>query len=349
MASSRLHAGAVATVAGILGVLGSSTAHAYCRYLTTTPAAWNPVSQGGCFEGDGIEPAYILFWNQICVGYSIQQDASRYVTLSDATALAGEAFLAWTSATCSGQAPPSVQAINNAPVACNILPTHQNAIIFRDDGWPAEYDSSWLALTSLTFYINTNDPNDPKNGQILGADMEINESDYRLVANPDAADASGTGIESFPLLPVLMHEAGHFLGLAHSADTSALMYALYHPSSAAGLTEDDREGICSMALPGGLRLTSNSGLVDANTTCDPTPFHSSQSQCGVQDTELALPSESDASSSVSGASSTVITSDGGSGCSVASSMAPRRSLCEFCGCLVGVAMWRVRRRKGRRG
>jgi hypothetical protein len=287
------------------------------------------VAEGGCFEGDASDPGFILFWGQLCAGYSIQQDASRYVSLDEATSLAAQAFAAWSSASCSGQTHPSIQAMNNGPAACNSVQynqyqPNQNVIIFRDDGWPSEYDSSWLALTTVEFYINNDAPDDPRNGQILGADMEINETDFRLVADAGAADAGSDGVDTYPLLPVLMHEAGHFLGLAHSADTSALMYALYRPSSAAGLTEDDREGICSTAVPGGLRLTTNAGVVDAGSTCDPTPTNGFQSECGDPDA-AALEGYGEAGEFDSDGTPAVVTAQNGGGCSASAAVPPAYS------------------------
>ena len=42
---------------------------------------------------------------------------------------------------------------------------------------------------------------------------------------------------------VAIHEIGHALGLAHSRDRSARMYAYYSESDQPGLSADDIEGI----------------------------------------------------------------------------------------------------------
>ncbi len=113
--------------------LESSSASAYCRYTTLTPAAWNPVASAGCYAGDP-ENNLLLYWAGLCVGYSLQQDASRYVTFDDATAVAAQAFAAWSAASCSGGGSPSIQAYNVGSVSCsnvqyNLFEPNQNVIV----------------------------------------------------------------------------------------------------------------------------------------------------------------------------------------------------------------------------
>ena len=47
-------------------------------------------------------------------------------------------------------------------------------------------------------------------------------------------------------------EAGHFLGLAHTPELTAVMYARYNSGTTA-LTSDDVTGICAIYAPGGAR------------------------------------------------------------------------------------------------
>jgi hypothetical protein len=335
-------------------MLASSSAHAYCRYTTSTPAAWDPVSQGGCYAGDPGSANFVLFWAGLCVGYSLQQDASQYVSLDDATAVAAQAFAAWSAASCSAGGTPSIQAVNNGPVACsnvqyNNYQPNQNVIVFRDNGWPSDldHDPSNLALTTVQFYINNADSTDLQNGQILGADMEINESDHRIVVDPSTFDAGATGVDVYPLLLVMTHEAGHFLGLAHSALASAIMYARYHSSSVGALTQDDIEGICATAVPGGLRLTTNAGLIDAGTTCDPTPTNGFQSECGDPDA-AALPAGDDEGGAGSSGDTVNAAMPNTGGCSVGASSAPQWSAAAGAAWLLGLGLGVRRRTRFRR-
>ena len=347
-------------LAAALGVscaamLASSPSRAYCRYYSTTPPAWDPVSSGGCYQGGSGGGDYLLFWAGLCAGYSIQQDASLYVTLADATTLAAEAFAAWSAAQCSQGGSPSIQAVNVGTAACsnvqyNQYQPNQNVIIFRDDGWPSDedHDPGNLALTTVQYYNDTDSADDPQNGQILGADMEVNESNFRLVADPSTFDAGSGGVDVYPLLPVLMHEAGHFLGLAHSADENALMYAFYHASSAAGLTQDDSEGICATALPGGLRLTTNAGVVDTGAVCDPTPTNGFQSECGDPDAAALATGDDGGAEAGAGDNSDSAALDTG-GCSVGASSARSRWFGAVATCALGIvlAMRRLARRRRR--
>jgi hypothetical protein len=83
---------------------------------------------------------------------------------------------------------------------------------------------------------------------------------------------------------IVTHETGHFLGMAHSDDYHATMYAQYSPGDEAmrSLTVDDTTGICSIYHPDGTRsvatAVASSGSL-AELTCDPTPRHGFTSQC----------------------------------------------------------------------
>ena len=65
----------------------------------------------------------------------------------------------------------------------------------------------------------------PLNNEPLAGDMHFDDSE---------AWGVGTGVDIFS---VALHEAGHALGLAHSTNPNAVMYAYYHQNT--GLTADD--------------------------------------------------------------------------------------------------------------
>jgi hypothetical protein len=259
----------------VLGALGAMLwaghARAFCREVTMSPpSTWDPVMQG-CF-GDGMGLP-TLYWRNQCAGYSIQKDASKQVPLADATRVAAQAFAAWTGASCPNGGSPSIFPSPLPPVSCNTTPSqeHNNPIIFRDSLWPHGDRSNTLGYTTLTVDLTT--------GEIFGADIEINTHDYTIVA-------SGTPMNgAYDLASVLTHEAGHFLGLAHSGDKSAIMYAFYMPGSAA-LTPDDVSGICSLYPADGSRSTQNGTASVAATTCSPTP-QGFRDDCGSLDSGVS--------------------------------------------------------------
>ncbi len=263
----------------------SYDARAYCREITQTqPSADDPAYTGVCFAGDGGSGVFDVYWKNQCVGYSIQKDASSQVTLKQATQVAAQAFGAWSATTCKGGGAPSIKAEAEDPVECatvqfNCDGPNQHAIIFRDSGWPYPNDPTRsLALTTVWY--------DTTDGEIFDADMEINSSDHIIVVDgptPEATDAGADGGTAYDLLSIMTHEAGHFLGLAHSTHTDAVMYTFYHPGTTA-LTSDDVSGICAIYPPDGTRNTSG-GPIPADA-CNDTPRHGFTSACGLGSTDI---------------------------------------------------------------
>jgi hypothetical protein len=294
-------AASLASAAGIALLLFAPDARAWCRGLTE--AGPDPASTHACFAGgDGI---YELFWRNQCVGYSLQSGASSQVSLAQATQVAAQAFAAWSAASCDGASgSPSVQAFDEGPVDCGVVQyrhdgPNQHVIVFRDDAWPHDDPNNALALTTVTYDAST--------GEIVDADMEINSHDFTIVAGAPATPPA------YDLLSILTHEAGHFLGLAHSANEGAVMYTFYRPGTTA-LTDDDASGICSIYAPDGTRSTS-AGTVAAGA-CDPTPRHGFASTC-----DAPPQNDGDAGAGAEGGASGG-GGPGAGGCTIAGATAP---------------------------
>jgi hypothetical protein len=252
----------------------ASEARAFCRAVAATPPLNYDPTVSGCFltdaDGDVLPP---LFWRNQCVSYSFQKAGSKTISVLDTTRIAAEAFAAWSSAPCPGGGTPNIIADAYPAVDCDSAKSqgHNNVIIFRDADWP--YDSvNALGYTTLTIRVST--------GEIIGAGIEINSGGYNIVADAPGPDAGGGSATTYDLGSILTHEAGHFLGLAHSADATAVMYAHYHPGTTA-LTPDDVSGICSIYSPDGTRSTS-AGPVAA-TACNAAPVLGFTSACGALD------------------------------------------------------------------
>jgi hypothetical protein len=204
----------------------SRTAFAFCR--TTTCAVKNPPAscmrdpQTGCWQ-EGIP----LSWPQQCISYAVNTAGSPLLGLdyAAAAALVDGAFAHWPTVTCADGGSPSVAVMGRTGLTCDRVeynPTgpNANAILFRDDNWT--HDPTAYALTTVAFNTRT--------GQILDADMEI-QTPSLTVGDIDF---------------VVTHESGHFFGLDHSPNPSAVMYFQYDGGAVVPqLSDDDIEAICT--------------------------------------------------------------------------------------------------------
>jgi Matrixin len=247
---------ALALGAAVLAALaGPSPAAAYCRTSVCPGVGTASV----CAPAQANDCGIALFWRSPCVGYSIQDAASRQVSLADTEGLFAQAFDAWMQADCGEGRTPRLRVSYMGPVECGAHEYNQkkgnaNIFAFRDDEWPYPGSSNTLALTTVTYNLDT--------GEIYDADMEINSADVQFSFGDTGA--------TFDLLSIVTHEAGHFLGLSHSADRDATMFSDYRPGSLSlrDLTPDDSAGICAIYPPG-----------EPLKTCDPTVRHGFSPLC----------------------------------------------------------------------
>lgn len=222
-----------------LSLLGAQTsAFAYCRTTTCN------FSKEDCEVVDGCaRKGFPLYWSSKCTSFSVQKDASplRGITYDAAQNVISQGFLTWRDADCGNGTHPSIDIATTPPVNCgkqeyNKSEGNANIWIFRDKSWPYEGSPNTLALTTLTFNLET--------GEIVDADVEINSFDKELTIGDANVRAD--------LQSIVTHEAGHFLGLAHSPISSATMFASYNPGETKlrSLSVDDIAGICDIYPPG---------------------------------------------------------------------------------------------------
>lgn len=253
-----------------LVLLGAGKAQAFCRTTTVATASDFQPTPNKCWD-QGVP----LFWKNACVGYSLQRNASRQVAYEDAAFVTTRAFTRWTGASCAtegaGGSRVSIDVRDMGPVDCGNVKYNQdygnqNVIVFRDEAWRKDDTNNTLALTTVTF--------NPETGEIYDADMEVNTAGNR-VEEFDPIPADG-----FDFASIMTHEAGHFLGLAHSGDPRATMFANYQQgnTSMRNLTQDDVAGICAVYRPDGTRAVLE-GKVTLADPCDPTPRHGFARDC----------------------------------------------------------------------
>jgi len=116
---------------------------------------------------------------------------------------------------------------------------------------------SAIAVTTTTFNRTT--------GQIYDADIELNDaphedgSKFTFTVNdgPPCIDPGQTGCVRFDVQNTATHEIGHGIGLGHTPDSTATMYAFAPEGETAkrSLHADDLKGICEI-YPKGLRTVT---------------------------------------------------------------------------------------------
>ena len=247
----------LAVLAALASSLGSASASAYCR-TSVCPPNGDPGTR--CVPELPSDCGTALYWAGSCVGFSMQQDGSNTIPIDTVEQLFDEAFNTWENASCPEGGSPAIRIDVLERVECDEVEYNQqngntNLIVFRDDQWPHAGQGNTLALTTVTYNLDT--------GEIFDADMEINGTAELTVGDNDI---------NYDLLSIATHEAGHFLGLAHTQPEydDATMHVEYIPKTTdlRTLGSDDEAGICAIFPPG------------TEGTCDPLPRHGFASPCG---------------------------------------------------------------------
>jgi MYXO-CTERM domain-containing protein len=286
----RSHGGLFALVASVAALANAPAAHAFCR-TTTTPLSdpsFDPSKTGMCWtQGTPLAwPAGSV------VEYSLAQAASVQVTLADATRVADAAFTTWNTTMCpaslydAGAAlddasdVPNVQTYDIGPsdadtvaddcglIQCDptVHDTH-HIIVFRDTTWDHDDVNSTLALTTVTYGVSS--------GTIYDADMEINATTtgtmphYLSTVEPPPFPLP---MNTYDLQSIITHEAGHFLGLAHATDTTAVMFANYNREvGSLVLQSDDVAGICTIYPPNSILAAEEEPTHKSSCSAVPGP------------------------------------------------------------------------------
>jgi len=289
-----------ALVAGAcLAFAAPREALAFCRSTTCT---------GDCpRDADGCKTSGTpLAWKGGCVSFSLQEDSSVHIPIKYFRQVATRSFVAWSELECDAGL-SSLLFSEADDVACreaeyNPSGTNTNVLLFQDTKWQYSGVDNTLAKTTVTF--------DDDTGEILDADIEINHANNNFTINDDVVD--------YDLEAVLTHEVGHFIGIDHTPDFTATMYAGYEPGTIDGrsLEVDDVLAACAAYPP------------SRDVTCDPTPRGGLAYECD------GVPNETD------------LSEDPGPGCTACStsarSLGPRGTA--LLATAIAAAVLRARRR-----
>lgn len=234
-----------------------STASAWCRTTTDQTPAASPTT---C-----VTTGIPLRWTRQCQTFSLDSAAGGGLGLEPVRTAVTSAFGAWNAVTCA--AGPMFSVTPTIDITCDRAEYssndgNSNTIAFTSDFAARMYPDDAIAVTVVWHDTDT--------GVIYDADMLLNEQMGPFVNCGVACAPTET---HFDLRNVVTHEAGHFLGLAHSADVAATMYfrADVGETLKRTLAQDDIDGICD--IYGGATVPAE---------CDPTPRHGFDSNCNVE-------------------------------------------------------------------
>lgn len=268
---------ASATLLVAAGVLTlPSSAHAWCQMVS---GSVRPTPAEPCVLAENHEGIHALSWRHRCTSISISHALpSGSLELDEVRGVFRDAIATWTNVECGGAPTGLSVELLEATNACTAASyddhgDNVHAIVFVNEGWTTErmHDPRAYAVTYVW--------HDQSTGEILDADMEINEERVRFTICPE----SGCVDERVDLPNVVTHELGHYFGLAHSPDDPfATMYASASPeeTSKRSLAADDIEGLCAIYPPGSLP-----------ERCDPAPRGGLDLSCSEGGCQCSAPGQ----------------------------------------------------------
>lgn len=190
-------------------------------------------------------------WAEMPVRFKVSGAGARDLSRAEARQAVAQAFAPWTRV--DGAAVVFVdEGETDRPVGFKPGAVNQNVIAWSRDAWPFEPDA--LAMTVTAYQQNS--------GRLVDADILVNEDDYSWGVGKDAEN---------DLVNALTHEVGHFLGLAHSTNPEATMFARAEPfeTEKRSLHADDAAGL-SRLYPG-QRTTTIAPSVKADAPASAPP------------------------------------------------------------------------------
>ena len=166
--------------------------------------------------------------------------------------------------------------------------SNENIVVFWDEDWPHPTLGGVIALTTTTHI--------PQDGRIIDADIEVNSTNFEFAQ----LSGANTTTSKTDLANTMVHEIGHLLGLAHTNDSEATMFASATPGEVLKRTLDcDDISAIAFKYPADQQ---NGYCSDTNPNCscvEPTPLTSTPTitqtasydsyQTGCQSSRLLSP------------------------------------------------------------
>jgi hypothetical protein len=235
---------AVVTMSALLvAVAVARDASAFCRSSTcrSTGVKECQTDESGC-PADGAK----LFWASRCISYAVNENGTQDLDPADTREVIQKTFQAWSDVPCGEGGKDGLASMTfqeSDPVSCkkseyNKAAPNVNVVLFQDDDWKYRGIDGTLAKTSVTYNDET--------GEIYDADIEVNAANNTVTISDNPQKIQ------YDLQAILTHEVGHFIGVAHSSESDAVMFASYSPGSISQrtLTRDDVGAVCAIYPPG---------------------------------------------------------------------------------------------------
>jgi len=184
-------------------------------------------------------------WVHMPIEYAVAVEGARDLPDSSVERAVKASFDAWASAEGAGIQVAHIAA-SSAAVGFTPGGENQNTVAFGREAW--DFEPEALAMTITAWRRDS--------GELVDADIIVNEKHFVWGdANPDLND----------LQNALTHEVGHLLGLAHSDDPEATMFAsaLEGETSKRTLSEDDVAGVASLYPRGQSTRREQASVADA--------------------------------------------------------------------------------------
>ncbi|MEZ4468478.1 MAG: matrixin family metalloprotease [bacterium] len=199
------------------------------------------VSDAAAFVRSKTSSGVPIEWTTNCISYFLNEVGSVDVPIDDVEDAIIDSFDAWEAPACSDLQLAYEGRTTDASAGYRRSGTNRNVVVWRDDRGSWEHQRGIIAVTTVTFCTESGG-GCPFVGAILDADIELNGEEFTFTNTPLAVATR------FDIRNTVTHEAGHFFGLDHSANTQATMFASAPPGerSKATLHDDDVEGICAI-------------------------------------------------------------------------------------------------------